>query len=148
MQSDSSTCRRLTARHDKQYRGRWSAKCAAAAVRQLSLYSILESDSFLLYSALWSLCSYERSHLHTQMNTQTFTELLYACQDSWMPTHSLKHTSTHTHTHADRMKNACCKLSAALSIYPHYSLFSFHRPYFSVISHTQLEDVYNVALPS
>lgn len=140
MQSDSPNCRQLRARHDKQYWVWLSAKCAAtdSKAAELSLYSILDSDLVLPHNTtLWSICSYECSHLRTPMNTQTYTQLLYACRGSRMPTRPFP---THTYSHPHRMKNACCKLSAgSVSLIPHYSpLSSSHRHPFSpsLLSHT------------
>lgn len=72
MQSDSLNWRRLPARHDKQYWGWLSAKCAAEAVR-LSLYSILESDSSLLRSLIPLLVSAQASmHTWTHKHAQSY----------------------------------------------------------------------------
>lgn len=60
VQSDSSDCRRLRARRDKQYWGWLSAECAAtdSEAAEPSCYSILELDLVLPHNtALWSLRS-------------------------------------------------------------------------------------------
>lgn len=121
MQSDSLNCRWLWARHDKQYWGWLSAKCAAidSEAAELSSYSILESDLLLHHNtALWSLCSCECSHLHAHMDTRKHAR--YACRGSWVGAYPF--SNTHTYTHPDRMKNAYCELSAgSLSLIPYYS---------------------------
>lgn len=92
MQNDSSTCRRLRARHDKQYWGWMSAKCAATdcEAAEPSSYSILESNPFLphntaLIPPLVRVHSSTRTHDHES----SYCTVLHACRASWMATHPL-----------------------------------------------------------
>jgi len=121
-------------RHDKQDWGcvgsKWAATDREAA--ELSLYSILVSDSFLPHNtALRSLCAYECTHLRTHIRHT----LLYACRVSWKPIQPLSVTHTYV-PHPDRMKNAFSKLSArSLRLIPsYYPLSSSHRHNLSALN--------------
>lgn len=106
MQNDCWNCRRLKARHDKQHWGRLSAKCALTDSKpKLVLY--FRITLFILTSLSDPHCLYECTHLHTQMNTQTYTSTLCMCSVARRSLHAFPNTHTHRVAHTSGQYEKC-----------------------------------------